>query len=398
MIWNEFTLDEIGEVNRGKSKHRPRDAAHLYGGPYPFIQTGDVKHSNLYVTTYSQTYSEEGLKQSKLWQKGTLCITIAANIADTAILGIDACFPDSVIGFIPNESKCDVKFIKYKFDLLQSQFKQFSQGAAQDNLSLGKLTSLKFALPPLPVQKKIAAILSAYDDLIENNLKRITLLDKSASLLYEEWFVRLRFPGYEQAKIIDGVPEGWEKKEIRECIDILSRGISPKYDEEAEGIVINQKCIRHNRIDITLARNQSKEYKPEKQVYIGDVLINSTGTGTLGRVAQVWQDYGKCTVDSHVTIVRPKVDISKSWFGYQLSILEPILENMGEGATNQKELGRDRIGDLKILMPTSSIQNSFEDVVGKIPSQINQLFNMNLKLKQARDILLPKLINGELTV
>ena len=99
MTTRELTLDQLGQVARGRSRHRPRDAAQLYGGPYPFVQTGDVKRANLYLSEYEKTYSETGLAQSKLWPAGTLCITIAANIADTAILGIDACFPDSVIGF-----------------------------------------------------------------------------------------------------------------------------------------------------------------------------------------------------------------------------------------------------------------------------------------------------------
>lgn len=131
MNWPLMHLNEIGFVGRGKSKYRPRDAAHLYGGPYPFIQTGDVKHANFYITDYTQTYSEAGLAQSKLWKAGTLCITIAANIADTAILGFDACFPDSIIGFIPDKNKCDIRYVKYLFDIMQKQFQQFSQGAAQ---------------------------------------------------------------------------------------------------------------------------------------------------------------------------------------------------------------------------------------------------------------------------
>ncbi len=93
----EFKLNELGKVNRGKSKHRPRNDPILYGGKYPFIQTGDVKHSPFYVTTHSVTYNEKGLAQSKLWPKGTLCITIAANIAETAILSYPACFPDSIV-------------------------------------------------------------------------------------------------------------------------------------------------------------------------------------------------------------------------------------------------------------------------------------------------------------
>jgi len=166
MNWPLKSLDELGFVGRGKSKHRPRDAPHLYNGPYPFVQTGDIKHSNLYITEYDQTYSEAGLEQSKLWKKDTLCITIAANIADTAILGFDACFPDSVIGFVPNKEKADVRYIKYLFDILQERYKKISHGAAQDNLSQEKLLSLKFPIPSLQVQTKIADILSAYDSLI----------------------------------------------------------------------------------------------------------------------------------------------------------------------------------------------------------------------------------------
>jgi type I restriction enzyme S subunit len=106
MTWELKTLNELGFVGRGKSRHRPRNAEHLYGGIYPLIQTGDIQKANFYITEYSQTYSEDGLAQSKLWNQGTMVISIVgANTAETAILGFDACFPDSVIGFIPDEQK-----------------------------------------------------------------------------------------------------------------------------------------------------------------------------------------------------------------------------------------------------------------------------------------------------
>jgi type I restriction enzyme S subunit len=101
--WRKFKLTDLGKLARGKSKHRPRDAAFLYGGPYPFIQTGDIKSANHKIFHHHQTYSEAGLAQSKLWPKGTIAITIAANIADTGILSFPSCFPDSVLGFIANQ-------------------------------------------------------------------------------------------------------------------------------------------------------------------------------------------------------------------------------------------------------------------------------------------------------
>src|SRR5216684_6000397 len=99
--WKLMKLHELGFVGRGRSRHRPRNDTSLYEGKYPFIQTGDVKAADLYISSYTQTYNEKGLAQSKLWEPGTLCITIAANIAETAILKISACFPDSIVGFVP---------------------------------------------------------------------------------------------------------------------------------------------------------------------------------------------------------------------------------------------------------------------------------------------------------
>ena len=142
--WMPHTLNELGFVGRGKSRHRPRNAAHLYGGPYPFFQTGDIKAAGLHLTKYSQTYSEAGLAQSKLWEPGTLCITIAANIAESAILGVKGCFPDSVAGFIAHPEKADVRFIKYYMDTLKLQMQSISRGTTQDNLSVDTHRSLIF--------------------------------------------------------------------------------------------------------------------------------------------------------------------------------------------------------------------------------------------------------------
>ena len=399
MSWQPKSIDELGHVSRGRSRHRPRDAAHLYGGSFPFIQTGDVKHANLYVTEYSQTYSEAGLAQSKMWKAGTLCITIAANIADTAILGIDACFPDSVIGFIPDQDKANARFIKYLFDaLLQRQYKTFTQGAAQDNLSQAKLLSLKFPIPGLSEQQYIAGILSAYDDLIENNRRRIQLLEQAARLLYKEWFVHLRFPGHEHVKINKGVPDGWGKLTIGEASSLLRRGITPKYDEEAKGLVINQKCIRNRLVNMSLTRRQSKEVPPSKMVQYGDVLINSTGEGTLGRVAQFLSQIENCTVDSHITIARPAESIPKLYFGYRISLMEDYLTKMGRGATNQTELSKDTIADIPFILPPKSIAEYFELTVGNTSRQIQILTSQNYKLTEARDLLLPRLMNWEIAV
>lgn len=160
--WVERTLREIAmDFGRGKSKHRPRNDPKLYGGPYPFIQTGDVRGSRHLITGYSQTYSEAGLAQSKLWPKGTLCITIAANIAETGILDFDACFPDSVIGVVVNTKLTSTKFLEYLLQSFKAVLQAQGKGSAQANINLATFENQRFPFPSLPVQKNIVAKLDA---------------------------------------------------------------------------------------------------------------------------------------------------------------------------------------------------------------------------------------------
>lgn len=142
----EATLPELGEFGRGVSKHRPRNDPRLLDGEYPLVQTGDVANASLYIMSYNSTYSELGLKQSKMWSKGTLCITIAANIAKTAILEFDACFPDSVVGFIANEKTNNI-FIHYWFSFFQAILESQAPESAQKNINLKILSELKVIVP-----------------------------------------------------------------------------------------------------------------------------------------------------------------------------------------------------------------------------------------------------------
>ena len=156
--WVMKTLDEISTTfGRGKSRHRPRNAQHLFGGKYPFIQTGDVRNADHTIAEYTDTYNEAGLAQSKLWPKGTICITIAANIAETAILGFEACFPDSIIGIVANPNQADIGFVEYLLQNFKACIQMKGKGSAQDNINLGTFEHERFPFPTLEVQKRIVA-------------------------------------------------------------------------------------------------------------------------------------------------------------------------------------------------------------------------------------------------
>lgn len=163
--WSTMKLSQLGELNRGVSKHRPRNDPRLLGGAYPLIQTGDVSNSGLYISNYSSTYSELGLAQSRLWKSGTLCITIAANIAQTSILTFGACFPDSVVGFIPGD-KTNSVFIHYWFTFFQKILEEQAPQVAQKNINLKILSDLDVILPPYDLQKEF-----------ENFVKQITAME-----------------------------------------------------------------------------------------------------------------------------------------------------------------------------------------------------------------------------
>lgn len=180
-------LNNLGFLSRGKSKHRPRNDPKLLGGPYPLIQTGDVKQADIYITKYESTYSLFGLQQSKMWPKGTLCITIAANIAETAILNFDACFPDSIVGFIPNDSVNTI-FMRFQIEALKDYLNSKATEVAQKNLNIDKLTKVLLMVPPLELQNEFASFVEQIDKLKFKAQERIKLYQELLNKKMEEYF------------------------------------------------------------------------------------------------------------------------------------------------------------------------------------------------------------------
>ena len=377
MKWEYKTLDQLGTVSRGKSKHRPRNDPKLFGGKYPFVQTADVKNADYYITKYSDTYNESGLAQSKLWDEGTLCITIAANIADTGVLAFPACFPDSIMGFVPFEGVANTRFIKYCFDRLQRDCKQISQGTAQDNLSWEKLSTIKFCIPEYKEQCRIADILSAYDDLIENNQKQIKLLEEAAQRLYKEWFVDLRFPGHENMKIVDGVPEGWSKTNINEILT-FHRGYDLTKNE--------MKAGRYPVVGSTTVIGYHNEFKIK-----GPGIVTGR-SGSLGKYQFIWDDFWPHNTSLYIS------DYKDHNIFFVYSLLQTVdftsLNNGGAIPT----LNRNVLSNVEVIEPEKKLQDMFAKIAEPQYQKIKNLEKQNDRLKTARDLLLPKLMNGEVEV
>jgi type I restriction enzyme S subunit len=170
-------------MGRGKSKHRPRNDDSLYGGIYPFIQTGDVRNAKKYISSFTQTYNEKGLSQSKLWQANTVCITIAANIAEIGILNFDACFPDSVIGIVVNREKISEEFLYFMLLFEQQMIKSKSKGSAQENINLGTFEDMLFNIPNKIEQENFVIKLNHNRDLVNSLLNsQLKKIDSLISL------------------------------------------------------------------------------------------------------------------------------------------------------------------------------------------------------------------------
>lgn len=240
-------------------------------------------------------------------------------------------------------------------------------------------------------QERIARFLLNIDEKIKVNDKINKNLLEQALAIYKDWFC--------DYALSDGtLPENWKITTIDAISSLVTRGIAPKYDDSSDQIVLNQKCIRDHTIDISLARRHLPKKINEKWISKGDLLINSTGTGTLGRVAQVWFEANNMTVDSHVTIVRPKDSILQSYIGFWGLSHESEIEAQHTGSTGQTELPRDRVKAMELSLPDEDTLSKFNELVIPMTSTVISNQEENARLSQLRDALLPKLMSGELDV
>ena len=299
-----------------------------------------------------------------------------------------------------NPEKANPVFIFYQIATRSNELELFKKanGAGQPNISAKQIGELPVVLPSTEQQQYIADVLSSYDDLIENNQKQIKLLEEAAQRLYKEWFVDLRFPGHETTPIVDGIPEGWKLSTVDACSAILRRGISPKYNEEGPSVVINQKCIRQSVVDLREARRQEKSFAEEMNLADSDTVICSTGAGTLGRVGQVFGEFPHTTFDSHVTLARASEDVGKQYLYQFLKSKQEYLQGMGKGSTNQLELSRSTIQEIPVLVPDCTMREMFEQQAQRIHDKIAVLSKQIAFLCETRNMLLPKLMSGEIEV
>ncbi len=325
-----------------------------------------------------------------------------------ATLNLYAVIPDGFRGCLGrrmalirvDEEKAYYKFLYYYFysDAWRVVIQENTVlGATVDRIPLVKFPDFLIDLPPLVTQHRIADILSAYDNLIENNQKEIKLLEEATQRLYKEWFVDLRFPGYEDVKIVDGVPEGWKKDTIDSRIELLSGYAfkSSEFNDEGKYKIITIKNVKDGQFDgdnVNCMINIPEKMPEHCKLVDGDILLSLTGN--VGRV---------CIVHGENFLLNQRIAKLRSnnmAYTYCLFRSKDMFDNMNNltNGVAQQNLSPIRTGKINIVFPTDALIQMFEKTVNPMLNKITVLNKSILSLSQARDRLLPKLMNGEIEV
>lgn len=408
-LWDTRRLEELGDFSRGKSKHRPRNDPKLFeNGKYPLVQTGDIKAATLYVSKHEQSYNELGLSQSKLWPAGTLCITIAANIAETGILDYPMCFPDSVVGFAADKTKTSELFMHYIFTYIRQSIQNSVSGSIQDNINIDYLKSLDFKIPEKEYQDKVVAILSGLDGKIELNLKICSELEFMAKTLYDYWFVQFDFPdengrpyrasGGEMVwnpQLKREIPKEWEVGNLYSIADFVNGLACQKYRPKDGDPGLPVIKIKEMHDGITADTEKVSANIPEKNKVIdGDVLFSWSAT-----LEVMYWFGGNGGLNQHIFKVNPKSYFSKEYVFEQLSAYVINFVKMAEARkTTMGHITTDHLEQSRIVLPPEAIIGKITLLLHPIHTKIGQLNQENRELIKLRDWLLPILMNGQARV
>ncbi len=403
--WQTKTLSELGTFKRGKSKHRPRnDKALFENGKYPLIQTGEIKDANLYITNHINTYNDFGLKQSYLWPKNTLCITIAANIAETAILDYPMCFPDSVVGFNAFENESSELFMHYVFTYIKSTIQNAATGSIQDNINIDFLTNINFKIPTKESQDIIAKVLSDLDAKIELNNRINAELEAMAKTLYDYWFVQFDFPDsngkpYKTSggkmvwneELRREIPEGWEVGELKDIANI-TMGQSPpgeSYNEEGNGMIFYQGCTDFGNRYPTIRKFTTS---PTRFAKHGDILLSVRApVGTLNISKE------DCCIGRGLACLNSKNDAITYLFGVMVN-LKQTFDRRNVSGTTFGSITKDDLFSLPVIIPNEKTVRAFQNLVFPSFEKQNKIELENIELASLRDWLLPMLMNGQVSV
>jgi restriction modification system DNA specificity domain protein len=379
--WEKVKLGEVLDNIVGGGTPSKLNLNYWSGNIY-WCSVKDMSFDTHYLSSTKDTITEEGLKNStsNLIKQGTVITATRMGLGRAFINKVDMAINQDLKALIPNK-KIDNLFLLWTIIYKREEILSMGRGATVNGITLDMLTDIQITLPPLDIQRKIANTMSMYDDLIENNQKQIKLLEEAAQRLYKEWFVDFRFPGYENAKFIDGIPEGWRKYKIDDIFKI-------KYGKTLSTSKIN-KIGKYP----VYGANGVIGYYNEKNCNDYVVLITSRGNGS-GDVSR--------THDKESFVTNNSFLVNPFNINYRLSYVHQLIKtinfkNICTGSA-QPQLTNNSISMLSAVVASDELVGRFCDVGDLLYEKIDNILKQNILLTQARDRLLPKLMSGEIEV
>ena len=338
-------------------------------------------------------------------QKDDVVFSYEATLHRYALIpdGFHGCLGRRMALVRPDQSKIIPRFLHYYF--MSPAWRSVVEaniinGATVDRIPIKKFPDFEVSIPSISKQLSISGILSAYDDLIENNRRRIQLLEQAVRLLYKEWFVHLRFPGHEHTQIINGVPEGWEKKRIAKVSETIGGGTpSTKVSEYWDGDitwVVPSDITKNNSLVLLKSERKitEKGLRESSAKMVPAETILMTSRASVGFFALMNNEV--CTNQGFINII-PHDGYSRMYLLFNLLSRVNEIRSNAKGTT-YPEISKGRLREMDIIIPSKTLMEQFEEIVYDVIRQVRCLMQSNMNLTKARDILLPKLMNGEVAV
>lgn len=402
MKWEQKKIEDICLNITSGGTPKSTNEAFYTPQEIPWLKTGEVNYCRIYDT--EKYISKEGLYNSSAKIIPTNSVIVAMyGQGDTAgrvaINKIPLTTNQACCNLIINDKVADYEFVYYMLSTLYEKMVSLKNGGAQPNLNAKIIKSIEISLPPLPIQQRIASILSAYDDLIENNQKQIKLLEEAAQRLYKEWFVDLRFPGYEGVKMVDGVPEGWSRKQIFELGKIIT-GKTPDtskkiyYDGNIPFVKIPDmhNCIYTMATESTLTKlgadKQKNNYIPKNSIMVSCI-------GTVGLV-NISSELCQTNQQINSIVLNNAEDVYYLFFS--MKRLKALLDGVGSNGATMTNVNKTKFSSVEVLYSSSFLRKKYFTAADPLFKKIFCLTNQISSLREARNRFLPKLMSGEIEV
>jgi type I restriction enzyme S subunit len=397
--WNLMRIGCFGNVVTGKTP--PTADKSFYNGKIQFVTPSDLGFDSYRVNNVETRLSDKVRSsfRNQMLPKNAVMYTSIASIGKIGISDTECLTNQQINSIIVDEKMADYRFVYYLLKYITPFCQAITGGVATPIINKTAFERIKVFVPPLPTQTRIADILSAYDEAIENNNRRIALLEKAARVLYREWFVRMRFPGYENMQLVNGLPEGWEVKRLRDFGQIETGKTPPTENQDNYGdeIMFVKTPDMHGDVFVISTGEYITEKghltQPKKLLPANSIMVSCIGTGGVVAI-----NAEEAHTNQQINSIVPEDKRHMEWLYFTCKNLKETIELFGATGTTMTNLSKGKFERLKVIQPQQPIIEAFHQKTKDMFIVIKMLMKQSQNLARQRDLFLPRMMSGMLEV